>query len=282
MLETGSQDDDINPREMKVAELYRYPVKSLAPERLDAITITDDGRVLGDRVFAFRFATVRQTDPPQWLPKTNYASLQHIPELAKLASTYDPESGILSICDPAGGMSASGDPSIASDRATLSDALSEWYAQTESFSQTRRKGGFVLVGDGANGTHQYHDTKEGRTTLHSQASVDQIAGALELESLNGLRFRSNIVIEGCAPWAEFDWRGRLLQFGDGGPTMKVLKPVKRCLATHANPESGERDQDILNTLTRVIGQEVPQFAVSMTTASAGGEIRVGDPVTVLD
>ena len=267
---------------MKVAELYRFPVKSLAPERLDAITITDDGRVLGDRVFAFRFATVRQTDPPQWLPKTNYASLQHIPELAKLASTYDIESGILSICDPAGGMSASGDPSIATDRAALSDALSEWCAQTESATRASRQGGFVLVGDGTNGTHQYHDTKEGRTTLHSQASVDELANALQVESLNGLRFRSNIVIEGCAPWAEFGWRGRVLQFGDSGPTMQVLKPVKRCLATHANPESGERDQDILNTLTRVIGQEIPQFAVSMTTASAGGEIRVGDPVTVLD
>lgn len=267
---------------MKVADLYRYPVKSLAPERLDAITITDDGRVLGDRVFAFRFDTVRQTDPPQWLPKTNYASLQHIPELAKLASTYDPETGILSICDPASGMSASGNPSDASDRVALSDALSEWYAQTESFSQTGRKGGFVLVGDGDRGTHQYHDTKEGRTTLHSQASVEQLANALELESLNGLRFRSNIVIEGCAPWSEFDWSGRSLQFGDGSITMKVLKPVKRCLATHANPESGDRDLDILNTLTRVIGQEVPQFAVSMTTTSTGGTIRTGDKVTVLE
>ena len=267
---------------IRVAGLYRFPVKSLAPERLDAITITDDGRVLGDRVFAFRFATVRQTDPPQWLPKTNYASLQHIPELAKLASTYDTETGILSICDPASGMSASGDPSIASDRAAISDALSEWCAQTESVARGRRKGGFVLVGDGTNGTHQYHDTKEGRTTLHSQASVGQLADALQVESLNGLRFRSNIVIEGCDPWAEFDWRGRVLQFGDSGPMMKVLKPVKRCLATHANPESGERDQDVLNTLTRFIGQEVPQFAVSMTTASAGGTIRVGDPVTVLE
>ena len=280
MLETGSRDDDTNS--MRVAELYRFPVKSFSPERLDAITISDDGRVLGDRVFAFRWRSVRPSDPTQWLPKTNYASLQHIPELAKLASTFDHEKGILSISDPAGGMSSSGDPRDASARSALSDALSEWYAQTDSYARSRHRGGFVLVGEGDRGTHQYHDTKEGRTTLHSQPSVDELSKALAVEWLDGLRFRSNIVIEGCVPWAELDWGGRRLQFGDGGVTMKVLKPVKRCLATHANPETGDRDLDVLNTLTRVIGQEVPQFAVSMTTVSGGGTVRVGDAVTLLD
>ena len=270
---------------MKVAELYRYPVKSLSPERCPELTITDDGKVLGDRAFAFRFASVNPDDPTQWLPKTNYASLQHIPELATLQSAYDPESGTLTVSDPSSGMSITGNPRIPVDRAAFSEMLSEWHTGTESYARaggSRKPSGFVLVGDGTRETHQYHDTKEGRTTLHSQSSVQELAKALELESLSGARFRSNIVIEGCEAWKEFGWSNRRIQIGDD-VVMKVLKPVKRCLATHADPETGVRDLDILNTLTRIVGQEVPQFAVSMTTTSSGGgNIRVGDVVRILD
>ena len=270
---------------MKVAELYRYPVKSLSPERVQELTITDDGKVLGDRAFAFRFASVNPDDPTQWLPKTNYASLQHIPELATLQSAFDTETSLLTITAPVSGMSVTGNPRIPSERAAFSEMLSEWHTGTESYARSgssRKHSGFVLVGDGSLETHQYHDTKEGRTTLHSQSSVQELAKALELESLSGTRFRSNIVIEGCEAWEEFGWSNCRIQIGDD-VVMKVLKPVKRCLATHANPESGVRDVDILNTLTRIIGQAVPQFAVSMTTASgSGGNVRVGDVVRILN
>ena len=268
---------------MKVTELYRYPVKSLSPERVRELTITDDGKVLGDRAFAFRFASVNPVDPTQWLPKTNYASLQHIPELATLQSAYDPETGMLTITDPVSGTSTTGNPRIQSDRAAFSEMLSVWHTTTASYAGSSRKpSGFALVGDGTRETHQYHDTKEGRTTLHSQSSVQELAAALQLESLDGTRFRSNIVIDGCEAWGEFGFSNRRVQIGDS-LVMMALRPVKRCLATHANPESGVRDLDILNTLTRIIGQAVPQFAVSMTTTtSGGGTIRVGHAVRISD
>ena len=55
----------------------------------------------------------------------------------------------------------------------------------------------------------------------------------------------------------------------------------RCLATHANPASGERDLPVMTTLTHAFGQEKPTFAVAMTVLSAG-ELRVGDEVMVGD
>ena len=66
-----------------------------------------------------------------------------------------------------------------------------------------------------------------------------------------------------------------------GVEFEVVKTSTRCLATHANPVTGERDCDVLNTLTRAFGQERPTFAVSMTPVSGGGEVRVGDEVRVL-
>ena len=38
-----------------VVELYRHPVKSFTPERLDEVRVID-GKVVGDRVLGFRFA----------------------------------------------------------------------------------------------------------------------------------------------------------------------------------------------------------------------------------
>lgn len=261
---------------MRVSRLYRYPVKSLSPEPVDQLEVTADGKVVGDRVFAFRFATVNPDDPDKWLPKTNYASLQHIPELATLHSIYDAESGILSLRDRGGSLSVAGNPSDSEMRDRFSAALSEWYSTTDTYANTRRKGGFTLVGDGINGTHQYHDTKAGNTTLHSQASVDALAKALGRQVLDGVRFRSNIVIEGGDAWAELAWSRRRLKIGD--VAFKVIKPVVRCLATHADPTEGVRDADILGTLTGIIGQEVPQFAISLTAADGGGRIRIGDEV----
>ena len=261
---------------MRVERLYRYPVKSLSPEPVDQLEITHDGRVVGDRVFAFRFAFVNPVDPDEWLPKTNYASLQHIPELATLSSSFDAQSGTLSIQDPSGTFSFSGNPSDPVARADFSTAMSEWYATTATFSKTQRKSGFKLVGDGIDGRHQYHDTKAGNTTLHSQASVDELAKALGLQHLDDTRFRTNIVIDGCNAWSESTWHGRMLKIGE--VSLKVIKPVVRCLATHVNPADGIRDADILGTLTGIIGQDIPQFAISLTATDGGGTIRQGDEV----
>ena len=265
--------------EMRVERLYRYPVKSFSPELVDRLEVTADGRVVGDRVFAFRFAFVNPVDPDEWLPKTNYASLQHIPELATLSSQFDAESGTLTIQDPGGSFSVSGDPTDPVDRANFSAAISDWYATTDTFAYTRRKSGFDLVGDGIDGAHQYHDTKAGNTTLHSQASVNELANALGRQQLDDTRFRSNIVIDGCDAWSECTWHGRMLRIGD--VSLKVIKPVVRCLATHVNPVDGVRDADILGTLTGIIGQDIPQFATSLTAVDEGGTIRLGDDVRLL-
>ena len=59
----------------------------------------------------------------------------------------------------------------------------------------------------------------------------------------------------------------------------------RCLATHANPETGERDAEILTTLTRTFGHEQPSFGTLLLpagrSAEQGGTIHVGDEVEVL-
>jgi hypothetical protein len=51
----------------------------------------------------------------------------------------------------------------------------------------------------------------------------------------------------------------------------------RCLATHANPVTGERDLQVMQTLVKVFAQQQPTFGVGMLSV-AGGEIRMGDTI----
>ena len=67
----------------------------------------------------------------------------------------------------------------------------------------------------------------------------------------------------------------------GEVVLEVVRPKTRCLATHANPRTGERDLPVMQTLVRSFQQQEPTFAVALTTSGPGGEIRVGDEVTVL-
>ncbi len=135
-----------------------------------------------------------------------------------------------------------------------------------------------VVGDGI--TSRYHDNEAGQVTLHSRESLADLAAAIGDPKLSEIRFRSNIAIEGLKAWEEQGWVGRKVQIG--AVEFRIVKPKERCLATHANPETGKRDLPVLTTLTDVIGQEIPTFAVAMLPTRAGGEIHVGDQVTFVD
>jgi len=90
-----------------------------------------------------------------------------------------------------------------------------------------------------------------------------------------MRFRSNIAVDGIAAWDEQAWVGRTLRIGN--VAFDVAAPVTRCLATHANPLTGERDRPVMKTLLGLHRAERPTFAVMMTS-DRGGRIRVGDAI----
>jgi uncharacterized protein YcbX len=134
-----------------------------------------------------------------------------------------------------------------------------------------------LIGDGV--TPRYQDSQQGQITLHGRESLASVAQALRQPELDELRFRSNISVEGLDAWGEQDWIGRNVRIG--AVQFEVLRPKVRCLATHANPQTGERDLPVMQTLVRAFQQQEPTFAIALTTAGRGGDIHVGDTVTVL-
>lgn len=259
----------------RVVALYRYPVKGFTPEIRNALTILPEGRVAGDRALGFRFATCTAPDEA-WTRKHEFVALVNTPGLARLKARFDHAARRLRIIHD--GAVLADDVIDGEGRARIAEAVAR-FARTldeNPLSRHPERLPLRLVGDGV--TPRYQDNAAGQITLHSRASLASVAAAVGDPGLNELRFRSNIVIDGVAPWEEQSWVGRRLRIGE--VCFDVVKPKIRCLATHANPQTGKRDLPILQTLKNVFVQQEPTFAVALMTSGEGGIVRVGDEVNL--
>lgn len=257
-----------------VAALYRYPVKGFTPEARQQLTIQPDGRVAGDRVLAFRFADAAEpedADGLEYWPKQQGLALVNFPSLARLRLTFDGQT--LRIDD--GGELLVTAALDRQGRTLISERITEWLQQSPDARRLRRRGllPLALVGDG--GTSRFQDRPRGYVSAHGAASTRALGQVLPGGG-DDRRFRSNIVISGTQAWEELAWTG---QVSIGPVQFEVSGPIERCLATHANPDTGQRDAEVLTTLLSDVGQSEPTLGVLLLPVAGGGTINVGDPVT---
>ena len=259
-----------------VVALHRYPVKGFTPETCETLTVLEEGRIAGDRALGFRFASSTVPDDA-WSKKYEFIALVNTPGIARLNLQFDHR--VLHLRLSHAGALVAEETLDERGRKRISAALQDYVVSLDEnpLAGHPERCPLRLVGDGVR--PRYQDNEAGQVTLHSRESLAALAAASGDEMLDGLRFRTNIVIEGVHPWAEQDWVGRAIRIG--GVEFNVIKPKVRCLATHANPATGERDLPVMQILMQKFGQREPTFAVGMLTRAGGGEIHVGDAVSLI-
>jgi uncharacterized protein YcbX len=250
---------------MRIEYLYRFPVKGLTAEALEATEVKEGGTVPWDRAFALAQGDAG-FDPaqPAWLPKQNFMCLMSNARIAALRSHFEPRSGMLSIRAPDG-------------RGIAENALTE--------TGRERIATFLagFLGEEARGTPRFHhipghsfcDQRDKVISLINLASVrdyEQKVGARR----HRRRFRANVWFTGAPAWSELDWVGREIQLG--GATLRVVKRIVRCRATEVNPETAERDADPLAELRQLYGHS--DLGVHAAVIE-GGRFAVGDAIEVL-
>ncbi len=237
---------------MKVLELWRYPVKSLQGEQVDAAQLTADG-LEGDRRFALY-------DEDTGLGLT----ARRAPELL-FASAHLREDNTVDITLP--------DGSIARDDAALSAwlkrrvrlrsaeaALSLRYENVIDFEREPTSGWRAF--SGAAGA--FHDSPKVRVSLVSTASL----GAWDRR-----RFRSNVVLDGEG---EDGLVGRKVRLGQA--ELDVVMRVARCvMVTRPQPGGLEADLSVLRTIAK---EREARLAVGGLVVRAG-QTRVGDALIEL-
>lgn len=233
---------------MRVRELWRYPVKSLQGERVDATWLGTEG-LAGDRQLAiFDVAT------GFGLTGRREAEL-----LFASAAIVD---GVVQITLP--------DGSIARDDAALTEWLGRPVALRSTAQETSRR--FESPEDFEN-----EATSNWRAFTGALGSFrDDQDAAISIASTGSLgdwpqrRFRPNIVVDGSG---ENELVGALVQIGES--VVKVQDRLGRCvMVTRAQPGI-ERDLGVLRTIHR---ERDHTFAVG-ATIEREGDVAIGDELT---
>ncbi len=118
---------------------------------------------------------------------------------------------------------------------------------------------------------RFTDFRSGFVSLINLASVEALGGVMGA-SIDPLRFRGNLHIDGLAPWAELDLVGQVLTTS-AGVRLKVIKRIPRCAATEVNLETATRDLAIPKALMQTYGHVDCGIYAEVLT---GGAIVPGD------
>ena len=113
--------------------------------------------------------------------------------------------------------------------------------------------------------------------LISQASLDDLNARLE-QPVPMLRFRPNLVVEGCEAFAEDGWR----RIRIGTVVFRVAKPCSRCIIPTIDPETAQRGPEPLRTLMSYRRRGNKVYFGQNLIHDGVGELAAGMPVEVLE
>jgi uncharacterized protein YcbX len=242
-------------------------VKSLHLTPVEEATIGRDG-IEHDREFLFVDANGR------------VATQRNTRLLARIASTYDPESGQLELVLPGGGR-------VRETPSPVGTAILDLWGR--EFPATVVNGSFAeavseLVGaplrlvraqEGIRGLDSH------AVSVLSQASAEEVGRRGGRETFDPRRFRPTLLIDGCAAHAEDAWVGAVVRAGEA--LLRVVRLDPRCALTTLDPDTGERDADTLRWLAGYRRHEDGEVYCGIyADVEAAGRVRVGDEVEPLE
>jgi MOSC domain-containing protein len=259
-------DSKSDSADIAISSLYRYPVKGLSPEALGSVLLEPGKTLPWDRAFAIENGPGRfDPENPKYLPKICFLMLMRNERLAALDTQFDDETQTLTISRD-GRQIAKGALNSKLGRQLIEQFMAG-YMKEELKGPPR-----VVASPG----HSFSDVAAKCLHLANLATIRDLEGVVG-QPLDPLRFRANVYFDGGEPWAEKRWLGKTLKAG--AARLKVFAETERCEATNVNPLTAERDTAIPPTLLRTYGHSALGIYASVT---AGGEIRPGDRIEILD
>ncbi|MEM1292405.1 MAG: MOSC N-terminal beta barrel domain-containing protein [Cyanobacteria bacterium P01_H01_bin.162] len=233
----------------EIKALFRYPVKSMAGEALEAAELGWHG-LEGDRRLAFRRLDDRRGFP--WLTASK------LPELILFTPVYR------------GANAAAG--SIPTHVRTPGGEELALFGPELAAEVSRRHGSPVEMMHLNRGIFD-----EASISAITSATVGKIA-ELAGHPPDVRRFRPNILISSppAIPFEEDAWVGGVLSFGKGDATaaIAVTNWDERCSMVNFDPDSGLRTPEVLKAVVRERGNKAGVYG----TVIRRGRLAVGQPL----
>lgn len=226
-----------------IQQIWRYPVKSMAGERLDAADVDWHG-VAGDRRWAFVRPGLERSGFP-WLTIREHPRMrEYVPVLADPA--HPDRTGTV-VRTPTGAELDVADPALAAE-----------------------------LGEGVRVIRQnvgvFDSQPVSLLTTQSIASLSALTG----RALDVQRFRPNVLVEatGGEAFAEDAWVGATLRIG--GARLRADLRDERCVLVNVDPQTHERDASVLRAIAQERGACLGVYGTTVTP----GRVAVGDDVVL--
>jgi hypothetical protein len=227
----------------RLVGLWRYPVKSMAEESLDAVDVAWHG-LAGDRRFAFIQAGRARNGFP-WQTIRELPAMRHY--LPSFVDPGRPDDSRTLVRTPGGDELEVIDPALAAE-----------------------------LGDGVRVIKQNVGVFD--TMPLSLITTQTIAslGAWVAPSLTPERFRPNLLVEatGDEPFPEDEWVGSVIRIGE--MRMRIDQRDVRCVMINIDPDTDEKDADVLRTVARERETCLGVYGATVTP----GRVAVGDEVVL--
>jgi uncharacterized protein YcbX len=257
----------------EVATLWRYPVKSMQGEELNASYVTPDG-LLGDRQFAVVDPATGKVagakNPRKW-PGFFYF---------RAAYVAPPCTGeglpAVRVTMPDGTSATTSDENLPK---LLSAALGREVTVSGFFAAASAEDYVVASGDVITWelpTGTFFDAAP--VHLVTTATLDRLRSLYPEGRFEPRRFRPNIIVTappGAAGFVENDWVGREISIGSS-VRLRVTMPTGRCVMTTLPQGDLPHDRGILKTAVEHNDAAIGVYAEILS----GGLVRRGDAVTV--
>ena len=268
-----------------VAALWRYPVKSMMGEQLNATEVTTEG-IIGDRRFALidraSGMVVSAKNPRKWpgffdnraafiSPPTASAALPPVRITLRDGSSVTSEQVEMSeVLSAALGSEVVFARLTDDARTPGTTQAEEYWPDIDGLDHRDTVTAFDLP------TGSFFDA----APLHlvTTATLERMRELYPAGRFEARRFRPNIVVataDGTAGFVEDDWMGRTLRIGEQ-VRLRVVGPCPRCVMTTLEQDDLPRDVGILRAAAQGHQANVGVYAETL----AAGFVRRGDRVTV--
>lgn len=248
-----STTTEATPSALTVAEIWRYPIKSVGGEQLSIATVTELG-ILGDRGWG-----IYDIDTDTVL------TARRTPELLFASAALDGADVAVELPDGS---------TLSSRDADCNDRLTAWLGRPVELRAAGSNGGTYEVPldfendenwvswQGPGGA--WHDSSKSRISILSRTSLGE---------WDQRRFRANVIADGSG---EDDLVGSQVRVG-AAVTLDVTKRIDRCVIV-TRPQPGlDRDLDVLRT----INAEHETCLSVGALISTGGTIGQGDTIAAM-
>lgn len=233
---------------MRVDRLFRFPVKGFPAEEIAEATVVKDRGILGDRVAAFTNGSLEVPDD-SWHRYSAFTVLKNDTELQRwqIDCAIAEAAATLTLTAPGDGSTTfrTDDPE---GRAASAEFLAERIPPQGDFPRAlavanqgmfdSQRSGISIINPAT--VAAITQTAEGRAALGATAPT-----------LDPLRFRGNVLLEGLGPFAEFGLIGKIVRLG--GVRLAIRASIERCPATTVNPVTHEVDVNVPRVLVAACG-----------------------------